>query len=188
MRSAKNTVAIAIVAGMLMCAGCSVSAAPLASTAPESPVPAPSPSGSEVTSTDDAPGVDMADAIAERERFFAEQRIAPGQTLVAVTDAQKEFVRQQREHAESQGAQWSPQSETIILATTLDACETSILNGHEISADRLTVHVGSSPVFDAYTTDSASERGLASIMVFGTRFLCPDDAPQWQAAFDEVYG
>jgi hypothetical protein len=25
-------------------------------------------------------------------------------------------------------------------------------------------------------------------MVFGTGFVCPDDAPQWEAAFTELYG
>ena len=34
----------------------------------------------------------------------------------------------------------------------------------------------------------AGERNLVSIMVFGTGFICPDDAPGWEAAFDEVYG
>ncbi|MEH3089320.1 MAG: hypothetical protein PGN24_06885, partial [Microbacterium arborescens] len=69
-----------------------------------------------------------------------------------------------------------------------DACETSILNGHEIDVTAFRTHVATSPLIDSLAVDDASREGAVSIMVFGTRFLCPDDAPQWEQAWTEAGG
>ena len=117
-----------------------------------------------------------------------------GSALVAVTDAQKQFISEQRAYAESQGVEWSAWQESFYLALTADACETSILNGHEVDADRLAMHVESSPLFARVLSGlskadrATGEQNVASAMVFGTRFLCPADAPQWEQAFEERYG
>lgn len=150
--------------------------------------------GDDATSAPDAGALE--DSFTERDDFFREQQLPlDGSPLVAVTPAQKEFIAQQRAYVESQGASWSAQDESITLALAADACETAILNGHLVDASTLEGHVASSPLFAAILptdadaeTLAAGERNLASVMVFGTSFLCPDDAPAWEAAYTEVYG
>lgn len=162
-----------------------------------SPQPAPSATSPEAVASPSVPSAptDSADALAERDRFMAEQQLpTDGSDLVAVTDAQKEFIAEQRAYVESQGAEWTSQHESVYLALAADACETSILNGHEIDATRFSLHVQSSPLFRALLEGvsadavAAGEENVASVMVFGTGFLCPEDAPQWDAAFRELYG
>ncbi len=154
--------------------------------------------GSDSTAPPDvtpSPTSDLGDAFAERDRFFADQGFAGGATrLAATTPAQQDFIAQQRAYVESQGAPWSADSETVALALTADACETSILNGHDVNAADVTAHVQSSPLIAALLEGLSDEQraagveNLTSIAVFGTGFLCPADQPQWQAAFAEVFG
>jgi len=142
----------------------------------------------------DAESVD--DPLAERQAFFEEQQLPlDGTPLTAVTPAQKEFISQQRAYVEGQGSTWSAQDENISLALAADACETAILNSHRIDASTLQTHVATSPLFAAIlpkdadaATRAAGESNVASVMVFGTSFLCPDDSAAWQAAYTEVYG
>ncbi|AZC13920.1 hypothetical protein DT073_09540 [Microbacterium sp. ABRD28] len=194
MPSRSTVAAASLVIVALGLAGCSFSL-PVeveSSSSPTASSSAPTPSAS-----DDADGDDpMADALAERDQFLADQQLPlDGTPLVAVTPAQQEFIAQQRAFIESQGGTWDAQTESISLALAADACETAILNDHEVDAPLLQAHVASSPVFaqlipDDFTADQrlAAERNVASVMVFGSGFLCPEDGPQWEAAFTEVYG
>jgi hypothetical protein len=69
----------------------------------------------------------------------------------------------------------------------LDACETSILNGHNVDVGVFRSHVATSPLIAAVAgDDAAAQAGVVDIMVYGTGFLCPDDAPQWEAAMAEA--
>ena len=138
---------------------------------------------------EEGPALDMEAAVLEREDFFdAQQQPRDGSLLSAKTPEQQEFIAQQRAYLESQGATWAPETESLLLATTLDACETAILNNHRTDADIFAMHVPS-PIFAQVTQgDAAAEQGLASIMVFGMSFVCPSDAEQWDAAYTEVYG
>ena len=147
------------------------------------------------TSTGAIGDPDLEDAFAEREQFFRDQQFASGSTtLSAVTPAQKDFIAEQRAYIESQGAVWSPEYETVYLALTADACETSILNGHALETTTFTTHLQTSPLvatlLDGVPEDqrTAATGNLASVMVFGTSFLCPADSPQWEAAYTEVFG
>ncbi len=127
--------------------------------------------------------------LAERDAFIADQQQPVGQaTLTARTPAQQELVAQQRAYLEENGGQWSEQAETVTLALALDACETSILNGHEIDLASFRTHVATSPLIDGLAVDDASRAGAVSIMVFGTGFLCPADAPQWEQAMADAAG
>lgn len=194
MPSRSTVAAASLVIVALGLAGCSFSL-PVeveSSSSPTASSSAPTPSAS-----DDADGDDpMADALAERDQFLADQQLPlDGTPLVAVTPAQQEFIAQQRAFIESQGGTWDAQTESISLALAADACETAILNDHEVDAPLLQAHVASSPVFaqlipDDFTADQrvAAERNVASVMVFGAGFLCPEDGPLWEAAFTEVYG
>ncbi len=138
----------------------------------------------------------LGDAFAERDRFFEEQQLPrDGSLLVAVTPAQQAFIAAQREYIESQGATWTAQEESVSLALAADACETAILNGHDVDASTLEAHVATSPLFAALipadaddATRTAIEGNLASTMVYGAGFLCPDDSVDWQSAYAEVYG
>lgn len=132
----------------------------------------------------------FADAFAERDAFLAaQQQPLDGSSLVAKTPEQLALVAEQRAYVESQGGQWTAEVETLTLALTLDACETSILNNHEVNVDVLRAHVTTSPLIAAVSGgDPATIDGAVSIMVFGTGFICPEDAPQWDAAWAESGG
>lgn len=178
-----------LTAGLAGC-GTNASSEPDTTTEPDTSTSA-SPTPTPTDSVTDG----MAEALAQRDRFLAEQQLPTDSSmLVAVTPEQKEFIAQQREYLESQGVAWTEQHETIYLAAAVDACETAILNGHDVDAALLDAHVTSSPIFQTVLGDlegqerEAGERNLVSIMVFGAGFICPDDAPGWEAAFDEVYG
>jgi hypothetical protein len=130
------------------------------------------------------------DALAEREAFFDVQgRPVEGGFPTPQTPEQQQFLDEQRAYVESQGGEWDEFYDGIALAVTLDACETSILNGHEVTTEVAAAHIQTSPLIAEISGDDpAAVQGLASIMVFGTGFVCPDDAPQWEAAFTELYG
>lgn len=154
------------------------------------------PSASTPSSAETAAGEPgLEDSFAEREQFFRDQQFVRGSTtLSAVTPAQLDFIAEQRAYIESHGAVWSAEYETVYLALTADACETSILNGHALDAATFTTHLQTSPLVatlvDGVAEDQvpAATANLASVMVFGTSFLCPADAPQWEAAYTEVFG
>lgn len=169
-------------------AGCAPAPAPSDAATPS--VTASTPTSSGPAAGEENPAPDMEAAILEREEFFdAQQQPRDGSLLSAKTPEQQEFIAQQRAYLESQGATWAPETESLLLATTLDACETAILNNHRTDADIFAMHVNSSPIFAQVAQgDAAAEQGLASIMVFGMSFVCPSDAEQWDAAYTEVYG
>lgn len=138
-----------------------------------------------------------ADVFAERDAFFEAQGGAPdpSKPLVAVTPEQKDFVAQQRAFVAEQGGQVDEQYDSVILALALDVCETSILNAHKVDESTFATHVATSPLVAALLpADGAeeertsAERNLMSVAVFGTTFLCPDDAPRWQQAAQAYYG
>lgn len=153
--------------------------------AAESTSAAPTPVSTPDATSDAAPA--DGDVLAERDRFIADQQQPLGEPLLsAKTPAQQQLVAEQRAHVESQGGQWSPQAESVTLALGLDACETSILNGHVVDANTFETHVATSPLIQQVGTTPEALDGAVSIMVFGTGFLCPDDAPQWESAWQET--
>lgn len=182
------TATIVAAAMLSSCSGAGVASPSVA----ESSAPAPAPTSSASPQSSDA---DLDAAFAERDQFFRDQQFPlDGATLTAVTSAQQDFIAQQRAYIESQGAVWSENYETVYLALTADACETSILNFHAVDTTDFTAHVQSSPLVATLVEGLADDqreagvRNLASIMVFGTRFLCPADTAQWEAAYTEVFG
>lgn len=181
-RHARLALPIAL-ASLFALSGCALLPAPSNPDAEESPRVSPTP-----TASDAEAGSGTADALVERDAFFTAQQQIPGEgELVAKTDAQKQLVTNQREYLESQGATWTSELESITLALALDACETSILNGHDIDVDTFRAHVATSPLIAALAgDDTAAQAGVVSIMVYGTGFICPDDAPQWQTAASEA--
>lgn len=127
------------------------------------------------------------DPFAEREQFFIDQQQPPGQSsLVAKTDEQRALVERQRQFTESQGVPWTAESETVLLALALDACETAILNEHNASATTLQVHVDTSPLIEAIANNPGDRNRAVDLMVFGMTYLCPDDAPGWRDAQLEI--
>lgn len=172
-------------------------------------VPLPSPLGPEGAATvapeaplpgDERTGVpaeeDLGDPLAERDRFFEEQGLPlDGSPLSAVTPAQKEFIAQQQAYAREMGREWTDQDESFSLALVADACETAILSSHDVDGTTLQAHVATSPLFAQLVPADVqgaqrtqAEAGIASLMVFGTTFLCPEDGDAWIAAYEEVYG
>lgn len=165
--------------------------------AADAPTPAPtaeefSTPGDEATATPD----DFDDVFAERDEFFREQQLPmDGSPLVAVTPAQQDFIAQQRAYVEEQGLSWTASDESLSLALAGDACETAILSRHQVDASTMTAHVTTSPLFAQLipadldgAARTQAEAPIASVMVFGATFLCPDDGDQWVAAYQDVYG
>lgn len=184
-RTIRIAAAGGIVALALTTAGCISLPVPPVATPTVDPSPTETAAG----------GEEWDDVFAERDAFIEAQGLPlDGSPLVAVTPEQKEFIRQQREYVESQGATWTAQDESTALALTADACETSILNKHQLDESLLQTHVATSPLISALLGESTGEqramgeRNVVSVAVFGTQFMCADDAPQWQAAFEAVYG
>jgi hypothetical protein len=180
--------------------GCIRLPSPLGPDGMEAPLTAPDDSSAPAPLPDDSAtpdaGDDLGDAFAEREKFFEEQQLPlDGTPLTAVTPAQQEFIAQQKAYVEEQGVAWTAQDESLSLALAADACETAILNNHEIDADLLRTHVATSPLFaqlvpaDVQGDDRTyAEAPIASVMVFGATFLCPDDGDAWISAYTDVYG
>lgn len=164
----------------LLTAGCS--ADQLAGGAPGAGDPTPSASEASPTPSPEV--------LAERDRFIAAQgQPQDGSLPTAKTPEQQAFLAQEKAYIESQGGTWDAVYDGVALAMTLDACETSILNRHEVTPDIARLHIDSSPLMQKISVgDAAATQGLASIMVSGTRFLCPDDAAQWEAGFTAIYG
>ena len=170
-------VVVAVTAAVLVLSACT------ASPPDAAPTPARTPAA-------DAVQTPSEDAFAEREAFFdAQGRPQEGSLPTPQTPEQAEFLAQQRAYVESQGGTWDEFYDGVALAVTLDACETSILNGHEVMPETARAHIETSPLMSEIAAgDPAATQGLASIMVFGTGFVCPADAPQWEAAYAELYG
>lgn len=160
----------------------------------ESPTPSPEPTPTTAPENDDASG-DYAAALAEREQFMQDQQLPlDGSLLKAVTPEQKEFIAEQRAHFEPQGGTWKAETESVTLALTADACETAILSFHDVDSTTVVTHIQTSPLFATLIPSDLTgesredaEANVASIMVFGMRYMCPDDHPQWKTAFDELY-
>ncbi len=172
--------------------GAALALAACAPAARERPADAePSPAASTPPPSDAAEDASAeADVLAERDAFFAQQgRPQEGALPTPQTPAQEEFLAQQRAYVQSQGGSWDEFYDGVALAVTLDACETSILNAHAVTTETAQAHIASSPLIAQIAGgDPAATQGLASIMVFGTGFVCPEDAPQWEAAYAALYG
>lgn len=149
----------------------------------------------ETDANDSEQSVVTDDVLAERDQFLEDQQLPlDGSPLSATTPEQQQFIEEQRTHVESQGGDWTPEAESLTLALTADACETAILNQHEVDAGTVEVHIASSPLFlneiPEQLTDAEkaqAEIGMADIMVYGMQHMCPDDFPQWRDAVVELY-
>ena len=123
-----------------------------------------------------------------------QQYLIDGSLFSAKTPEQTAFVEDYRNRAMSQGATLNPELEHTILTLAIDACGAAIMNNHSIVTEHVKIHIASSWVFEDLVSPelsgdarTARERSLASVMVRGMHFLCPDDYPQWKAAYDELY-
>lgn len=146
------------------------------------------------TGSDSLDESDIEDALAEQEQFLKDQELPlDGSPLTAVTPEQKKFIEEQRTHVESQGGVWTPEAETLTLALTADACETAILNSHEVDTSTVRTHIATSPLFltipEEVTADEReqAEASMAEIMVYGMQHMCADDYPEWRDAVLELY-
>lgn len=147
------------------------------------------------TESADARQGDIDSALAERDQFHKDQQLPmDGSPLTAVTPEQKQFVTEQRAHIESQGAAWTQEYETLILALTADACESAILNHHDVDSTTVQMHIASSPLFHAMLPEGMNdaereqtEASMAEIMVYGMQHMCPADYAEWAPAVIELY-
>ncbi|GAA1504085.1 hypothetical protein GCM10009761_02190 [Agromyces terreus] len=129
------------------------------------------------------------DVLVERDEFLlAQLQPTDGSPLTAQTPEQQAFIDEASASVEANGGEWSPELETYSLALTMDACETSILNGHDIDEQTVLAHVSSSPLVDALLVGVPAEQvdplttNLVSISVLGVSYICPADYDQWATA------
>ncbi|WP_162301566.1 hypothetical protein [Nesterenkonia muleiensis] len=138
---------------------------------------------------------EFADALQERDQFLEDQQLPlDGSPLEATTPEQKEFITSQREHVESQGGTWNAEAETLTLALSLDACENAILAFHDADQETVLMHIESSPIFNQVIPPDAStqeregfEADLASTMIYGMQYICPEDHEQWETIIQDLY-
>lgn len=143
---------------------------------------------------DDSAGPDWTNVFDEREAFFRDQQVdlsAPN--IPAVTPAQRAFVEEARSLLASHGEDnWDQDMEHLVMALALNACETSILSGHDIDDFTVRFYAATSPLLAEILGEDPAERpaeGVTGFMILtaiGTKHLCPADAPQWMAGVDEV--
>lgn len=184
----------ALLAAGLVLAGCSSEEPATLPTSSSKPSPDASAPSSKPSDRSDGT-VDMAAALAERDQFISDQGLPlDGSPLTAQTEPQRAFIDAEKAFVESQGGGWVAEAESTLLALAMDACETSILQGHRVTTDTFTVHVGTSPLFAALIPEEVTgeqrrvgERNSAAKMVAGVSYVCAADLDQWVAAFDEVY-
>lgn len=131
------------------------------------------------------------DVFAERDAFFAEQQLPlDGTPLKAVTPEQHAFIDEMK----SRGGQWSDELEWTALALAMDACETSILNSHNVDADTVRMHAATSPlVADMASGATEAERiritdGAMNIAATGVSYICSADHRDWSNALAEING
>ena len=132
---------------------------------------------------------DRAQLAEEREKFMEYQQQPLGEdysTLTAKTPEQIEMLEKNREFVESRGSTTNPEGEGLMLAATINACETSIMQNHDVTQSVFETHMATSPLFAQFADNPAMLDGLAGMVVFGTEYICPDDYPQWDAAYEAV--
>lgn len=164
-------------------------------TAEPAPTLEPSPSSEPTPDAEptEEPGSGIGDALAEREEFMRTQdQPMDGSLLVAKTPEQKAFVAEAKEYIEGSGGVWDAQTESYALALTLDACETSILNGHKIDENTVRTHATTSPLLAALIQGVPAEQkagvtsGLMNLAVTGVGHVCPADQGQWKDSVDAI--
>lgn len=155
--------------------------------------PAPSTEPSPTADPTEDPGSGVGDALVEREEFMRTQKQpTDGSLLVAKTPEQRDFIAEAKQYVESNGGVWDAQTESYALALTLDACETSILNGHAVDEMTVRTHATTSPLLAALTQGAPEEQraaltsGLMNLAVTGIGHVCPADVDQWQSAVDAI--
>lgn len=155
--------------------------------------PAPSIEPAPDSEPTEEPGSGISDALAERETFMrTQQQPMDGSLLAAKTPEQQAFVAEAKEYIEGSGGVWDATTESYALALTLDACETSILNGHKIDENTVRTHASTSPLLAALIQGVPAEQkagvtsGLMNLAVTGVRHVCPADFDQWNASVDAI--
>lgn len=135
------------------------------------------------------------DVLAERKQFMADQRLPlDGSMLKPVTQAQKDYIAELTKQYSALGLTIGEQDVSIALALSADACETSILNGHEVSEFIVRTHAATSPLIAAITKDTdptkkaVAVNGLMKTAVLGVNYMCPADHAQWSEAFAGING
>lgn len=135
------------------------------------------------------------DVFAERELFFEQQQLPlDGTPLKAVTPEQHAFIDDMKSRAESNGSKWTTDTEWTALALAMDACETSILNSHNVDADTVRIHAATSPIVSQLTSGASEEEriqitnGTMNIAATGVSYICPEDYGDWSSALEEING
>lgn len=99
--------------------------------------------------------------------------------MTARTPEQRKLVDAARAWIEAGGATWLAGTEALALTLAVDACETSILNFHDVNATLFSLFLDWEPLLGADGEDRAAFAGAVQLTVLGTSYLCPADYPQW---------
>lgn len=79
----------------------------------------------------------------------------------------------------------------MSLELTIDACLVAIESEHRVDADRVDEHIESSTVVGSWVRAFADDDPglpfmLGGLAIAGMKHLCPDDYPDWIAAYREL--
>ncbi|MFJ6531305.1 hypothetical protein [Microbacterium sp. NPDC091662] len=79
----------------------------------------------------------------------------------------------------------------MSLELTIDVCLVAIESGHQVDAARVQEHIGSSDVLGSWErafgdADPGLPFMLGGLAISGMKHLCPDDYPDWIAAYREL--
>ena len=79
----------------------------------------------------------------------------------------------------------------MSLELTIDVCLVAIESGHRVDADRVDEHIGSTAVLGTWARalgddDPGLPFMLGGLAITGMKHLCPDDYPDWFAAYREL--
>lgn len=135
------------------------------------------------------------DVLAERDQFIKDQKLPlDGSVLTPITEPQKQFIEELRRQYANLGLTLGDQDVSVSLALSADACETSILNSHQVTELTARTHASTSPLIAALLKNIDADKrqvatnGLMKNAVLGVNYMCPADHAQWTTAFNAVNG
>lgn len=145
------------------------------------------------SSTEEIEDDDIVAYLVERDQFIKDQKITPGTKIAPITEEQKAFITEQKALIEEEGLSWDDEVQHIFLAAALEACETSILNGHEIDENVVRQHMLTDPMLGQLSQELTTyEKNMFYLRINaaaarGMAYICPEDAANWTAASLTVF-
>lgn len=129
----------------------------------------------------------------ERDKFLRDQKFARGTKLLTPqTKQHRAYIKVAKADFKKYRYRWTPVMQSAMLALTMDACETSILNGHNLKTSTARVHVQTEPLIPILTKGMSTKQknrvtgNLMRTTVKGTGKICPAAYPGWKKVVNKI--